>query len=225
MSRKIVASTLVLTLTLGLLVGFLADMPASRVPSVLAAACQAAHGLCNYGLDHTKTATLSVEHRTTGANTDPVEPDTGETWSITAYWNTAGVGNCLERSETASVDVDWNGSGWVVSNKSTTSNILDMKVCTAGLGCLSGGTLHDFEYQLAIDITDPVSLGLYSYNLRRVDFTASNIDDGNVLDLGVCTLGTSVTRTAASFSQSDSGPFECSFDCQSGAPSVTIAYQ
>jgi hypothetical protein len=157
MSRKIVVSTLVLTLTLGLLAGFLADVPASRVPQVLAAACKGPNGLCNGGLDPTKTATMNVEHSTVGGASVPVEPDSGESWTITAYWNTQYGTPCSERSETAGVDVDWNGSGWVVSNKSTTSNILDMKVCTAGLGCLSGGTLHDFEYQLAVDITELLS--------------------------------------------------------------------
>ena len=225
MSRKIVVSTVVLTLTLGLLAGFLADVPASRVPSVLAAACQAPNALCNGGADPTKTATMNVEHSTTGGASVPVEPDSGETWTITAYWNTQYGTPCSERSETASVDVDWNGSGWVVSNKSTTSNILDMKWCTTDVGCESGGTLHDSGYQLAVDITDRVTVGPNTYNLRLVTFTASNIDDGYELDLGTCTLGNSVTPTSSSFSGSDSGSFECSFDCQTGAPTVNITYQ
>lgn len=225
MDRKIVVSTLVLTLTLGLLAGFLADGPASRVPPVLAAACQAAHGLCNYGTDHTRTATLNVEHSTSGGSTTPVEPASGETWTITAYWDTATGVPCLEHSETASVDVDWNGSSWVVSNKSTTSNILDMKVCTTDTGCQSGGTLHDSGYQLAVDITNPVTISGTPYNLRLVTFTSSSVDDGYELNLGTCTLGNSVTPTSDSFSQSDAGPFECDFACQSGAPTVNITYE
>jgi len=217
-----VVSTLVLTLTLGLVAGFLADVPASRVPPVLAAACQPFNGYCSGGTDLTKTATMNVEHSTVGGAAVPVEPDSGETWTIIAFWNTApGGGPCLEYSEQASVDVDWNGSSWVVSNKSTTTNILDMKVCTTDVGCESGGTLHDSGYQLAVNITDPVG----AYNLRLVSFASSSIDDGYELNLGTCTLGDSVTPTSASFVASDSGPFECSYECQTGAPTAYILYE
>jgi hypothetical protein len=206
----------------GLVGGFLMGAP-SEVPPVYAAACQAANGVCSGGSDTTKTATLNVSHQTLGAV--PVEPDDGETWTIKAYWNdNVAPPPCTERTETASVDVSWNGSSWVVSNKSTTDNIVDMRVCTTDVGCASGGGTHDWKYQLAVDITDPVLYHSIPFNLRRVEFTSSSMDDGYELDLGNCTLGDSVSPTSASFSQADTGPFECSFMCQDGAPSVTITY-
>ena len=113
-------------LLLGLVVGFLADVRQGDVPSVGAAVCKASNGACTGG-DLTKTSALGVTHLTTnGENAIPVEPDTGESWAIKAYWNTAGSGvGCLEYTETATVDVDWNGSSWVLSNETVTAHILD----------------------------------------------------------------------------------------------------
>ncbi len=39
----------------------------------------------------------------------PVEPRSGESWSITGYWNTADV-PCSQHQETATVDAYWNGT-------------------------------------------------------------------------------------------------------------------
>jgi len=220
--RLLAVSTVVLSiLAVGVLLGSVAEFPAALAQVT---PCQVSNGLCSGGTDLTKTASLTVYHNTNDANVDPVEPDDGETWNIKAYWNTAPPSPCFEVSETASVEVSWNGTTWELSNTSTTTNIVGISVCHPGDLCSSGGTSHDFDYELIVDLTDPVASPLRVYNLRQVVFTTTSMDDGYVIDDQACTLGSSVTPSADSFTQTDLGPFECAFDCTASGPSVTITY-
>lgn len=229
MFRKIDRRLLIVGATgfalMALVAGFLAGAFAD-VPLVHAAACKWSNGLCNGGLDPTKTSSLTVNHNTADVNAYPVEPDDGESWSIVAYWNTAipYPYTCFEHSETATVDVSWNGTAWVLSNESTTTNIIDITVCNPDDYCSSSGTAHEYAYELIVDINDPVTLGLTSYNLRQVVYTTTDMDDGYEIDMPGCTLGDSVSPAADSYSQTDSGAFECSYDCNASGPSVTIQY-
>jgi len=157
----------------------------------------------------------------------PVEPDSGESWGITAYWNTAGGGvNCLEIIENATVDVDWNGSSWVLSNKTLTANIVGIYLCSQdSLNCSTVNGTHSAGYKLVVDLTDPVGTGP-PYNLRKVDYATTSVDDGYELDMEQCTLGGSVSPTSQSFSQTDTGGFECELTCSTiSGPSLTIAYE
>jgi hypothetical protein len=215
---------LVLVLTVGLVAGFLADFSASEVPAVFAWACQPANGAC-VPSSATKTSALTVEHKKT--NTDPVEPDDGETWNIVAYWNT-NTGPCAQYTETASVEVSWDGSDWVLSNKNLTTNIVSISVCDASMECshdVDGD--HAWGYKLIVAINDPLAAG---FNLRQVVYTTTSVDDGYELDTDTCELGSSVSPTTQSFSQTDTGVFtlvggRCPYGCSVTGASVTIIYE
>lgn len=213
-----------------------ADQPASFAPVPVAWAinCQPANDTCGSN-DLTKTSVMTVKHETTPVmGSDKVEPDTGETWTITATWvqATQPIGQCQSRNETAYVDVDWSGTGWTTSNESLTTNILDIAVCDVAMCESSGGAKHGHSYKLFVDITDITST---TFNLQSVAFVASNIDDGNVLDpAGGPTdceqLGATVSPVASTYSNTDSpGNWtnRCPFACNTGGstPSVTITYQ
>jgi hypothetical protein len=60
-----------------------------------------------------------------GGSTYLVEPNSGESWTITAHWQAAAA--CVTPyTEVATVDVDWNGSVWVLSNETLTDSIVDI---------------------------------------------------------------------------------------------------
>ncbi len=93
---------------------------AGRVAPVLAGAC-GLHSSCPFG-DTTRTSSLTVYHETT--SNEAVEPDTGETWEITARYTLQTLGtacDCADRTVQATVEVDWTGSGWTAT-------------CTSGCG-------------------------------------------------------------------------------------------
>ncbi|MFQ5517221.1 MAG: hypothetical protein ACE5E8_06570, partial [Acidimicrobiia bacterium] len=141
-------------------------------------------------------------------NNTPVEPDDGETWDITAYWNTA-TAPCQQYTETASVEVSWNGTGWVLTNKTTTTNITAIDVCD--LDTCSAEDTHSWGYELRENIVDPVTVGLPVYHLRQVVYTTTAEDDGFELDTANCTLGNAVSPDSASYNATDPGPFECAY--------------
>lgn len=218
--RKTVLFVVVVIAVSSLVGGFLMGGP-SEVPPAYAAACQVANGACTWP-DTSKTSTLEVDHFKSAT---PVEPDS-TTWAITAYWNTA-LATCYERSETAYVTVSWDGSGWSTSSTTLTAAINAIGVCETPDMC-EKVDLHAYGYKLIVDITDPSGPG-NAYNLRRVVYTTTDLNDGNELDTSACSLGSSVTPTADSFSQTDWGPFtpgggSCPYGCSVGGPSVTITY-
>ncbi len=82
---------------------------------------------------------------------------------------------------------------------------------------------HSAGYRLVVDLRDPVGCCL---NLRQVAYTTTAVDDGHELDLAACRLGSRVSPTSQSFSQTDTGGFECELGCDSiSGPALTIAYQ
>ncbi len=222
MSKKLAVSVGVVVLTLGVVTGYLADAPRSEVPEAFAAVCKSANQECLY--DTTKTSTLTVSHVYDPESTNTaVEPDTGESWSIAAYWNTALPIPCFQWTETATVDVDWNGRAWVLSNKTLTANIVDIQLCSTDMWCTNLSEDHTYGYKLIVDINDP-DLSING-NLRQVVYTTSSVDDGHLLNLGPCSLGSSVSPTTQSFSETDSGAFECGFDCDASGPSLVFEYE
>ncbi len=209
--------------TLALVAGLLAGAPPGEVREVLAEVpCKYANQVCLY--DVTKTSTLTVSHVYDPESTNTaVEPDTGESWRITAYWNTPPPIPCFQATETATVDVDWNGSAWVLSNKSLTTNIVDIQLCSTDMYCTTPTEDHAYGYTVIVDINDPIQFG--THHLRQVVYTTSAVDDGHLLNLGTCSLGNSVSPTTQSFSQTDSGAFECAFDCDASGPSIILEYE
>jgi hypothetical protein len=202
-----------------LLGGFLVGLPHKTPPPVLAASCQPAHQTCAGGLDPTKTAVLTVSHQASGPVW--VEPNTGETWDIAATWNSAGVICPNPTIEVAAVTVDWNGSGWTLSNKNLTAHIVDIQVCDVSGSC--GTAVGPRAYKFRIDVKDP---GPGGQNLQSVAFTTTSVDDGLTIDNSNCTTTTTaVSPTSQTFSATDYGSFECDYACANvTGPSLTITY-
>jgi hypothetical protein len=205
--------------TVVLLSGFLVGLPHKTPPPVLAASCQIAHQTCAGGLDPTKTAVLTVLHQVSGGTW--VEPNTGESWDITATWNSAGVLCPNPTVQVATVTVDWNGSGWTLSNKNLTGDIVDVQVCNISGSC--GSAVGPRAYKLRVDINDPIA---GPQNLQSVAFVTTSVDDGFTIDLSSCTTTTTaVSPTSQTFSATDYGSFECDYACANvTGPSLTITY-
>lgn len=201
-----------------LLAGFLAATP-QGTEIVYAAACKASNGYCPPDV---RTSAIDVTHVVPGggATDTPVEPDDGESWSITAYWNDT-VYPCSEHYETATVDVSWSGTAWVLSNKSTTTNITDIQICNEDT-CAEVDT-HSYGYRMYVELNDDLALGT-THHLRQVVYTTTAVDDGAELDASACTLGTSVTPDSQTFSATDSGSFECYYSCDNAGTSIRISY-
>jgi len=58
-----------------------------------------------------------------------------------------------------------------------------------------------------------------------VTFATTSVDDGYELDTSRCTLGSAVSPTSQTFSVSDTGAFECGFDCDVTAPSLLLTFE
>lgn len=74
-----------------------------------------------------------------------------------------------------------------------------------------------------MDIVDPqVPTG---FNLREVIYTTTSVDDGVLVTSSGCATGSTVSPSSQTFTQTDSGAFECSYDCANIAgPLLTITY-
>lgn len=207
-----------------------------NVPPVYAA-CGAAYSCV---LDPTATSVLDVDHLN-DACTRQVEPDTGETWHITAYWraDTVPPAACecaaaLQASVYATVT--WtDGSGWSTSCTGCDANgpIRSVTVCNAG-SCGGQNELDNgYAYRLLVDINHtsawlcPVDENLYSVYLSSVAYQTTAVDDGNLVDLSVspCTEGTAVSPTSQTWSATDNGAFECGLSCDDSGASTTILYR
>jgi hypothetical protein len=199
----------------GLVAGFLAGVPA-KVPPALAAACKSSNGPCVPGF---RTAAVDVTHGVPGASVTPVEPDTGEKWTITGYWNTDTVPICYQLTYTATASVAWTGSGWELSDVATTFGVMDVDICDEST--CDKVDLHGYGYRLSAKLRDPDG-GFY---LRQVVFEASDVDDGQELDTSMCSLGTAVRPTEVSFTATDSGPFGCGYSCDEIGASLLISYE
>jgi hypothetical protein len=207
------------TVAVVLAVGILAGIP-EEVPAVFAAACKYANAYCIAGY---RTAAVDVRHGVEGgASITPVEPDDGETWSITAFWNTAPPLPCFENQEAASATVSWTGSTWQLSNVTLTANITDIDVCD--FQTCDAVDVHSHGYRLVAKVVDPHLPGGI-HNLRQVVFATTSVDDGYELDTSTCTLGTSVSPTSQTFSATDSGGFECGYSCDNSGTNLLITYE
>lgn len=208
------------------------------VPSIaVAQACNSNPNNC--GMDTTRTSSLTVYHSYTNddVNFFPVEPDTGETWSVTAWYRlvTAFTGcDCALRSDTVAVDVDWNGTSWVASCTGCGggSPILGVSVCPVD-GCGEGVSLdHSWAYELIVDVDNNVLFNCGHLTqtgaLKQVDYSATSIDDGDRIDLTECAEDLVVTPSAVGtgYIASDTGAFECPFTCEDASgPTLTIYYE
>jgi hypothetical protein len=135
----------------------------------------------------------------------------------------------------------------------TNGPIYGVSVCDTG-SCQRGGTTRAYAYKLLVDLADNLAFncplgGAPPKWLTRVDYTTTAVDNGNKLDLSTCTLGAAVSGldsciassyspdlstctlgaavspTSQTWSATDTGPFECAFNCQASGPQIDIRYQ
>jgi len=147
----------------------------------------------------------------------PVEPDTGEHWTVTARW-TYGA---LSYYEYGSLDVDWNGSSWVISNAGTTSNIFGYNICD-GAECGSQLDPHGYGYRLQAGVNTAVP----PYGIYSVTFTVSSVDDGYTLTGTPCDYDTAVSNPEPYvYGAIDYAPFEINMSCSNTGTSLSIPYE
>lgn len=219
----------VAALGLGILAGVVQD-----VPPVFAAVCQVANVGCTWP-DVTKTSAMEVDHKTTAAYEGGsiwVEPDDGETWEITATWATAPPPECFQTSETAYATVSWNGSAWVLSSVTTTTNIVGISICQGDECDAGGASTHSWQYKLIVSIKDPVGT-ITLYHLRDVRYQTTSVDTGYTIasasgpddcDLDAAVSPTSQTNTAYDDPATTWNAARCTFACTVSGGSITIFY-
>ena len=192
----------------------------------------------NCGGDQTVTSSLTVKHaedNPSGAS-DAVEPDDSETWSITTTYDSViipGEPQCsCSQVQTVNVTavVTWTGSTYEVSCSgcdAVNGPIFDVDVCTQST-CTSGSTIHSPQYELIVDMdhtiqwTCPTDGLMYLAHPTQVDYRTTAVDDGDELES--CNEVAEVSPTSQKWSATDTGTFECAFDCTADGPSVTILY-
>jgi hypothetical protein len=165
----------------------------------------------------------------------PVEPDSGETIEITAYWDaqeTAGMGCTCQQTATASVDVDvtWSDTtGWsavCTGCNSVGGPIYRVSVCSVG-DCGSGITIDNgWSYELIVDLDKKNGAcgGINDGYLSHVEYETTSVDDGNLLNTTLCTEGSSMSPDSQTFTAMDS-TFDCVFSCASASgPTMDFTY-
>jgi hypothetical protein len=182
--------------------------------------------------DGTLTSALHVDHfiGPTATYGEPVEPDDGETWEINAVWAAPYTGGgacaCSEVSSSVMAEVTWDGSDWQVSCTGCnpgTGPILDVAVCS-GDTCSDGNT-HGWSYTIEVDVVGVQvgALGCARF-LERVEYTTTDIADGNVIDPDECTEGARVSPLYEPVMATDYGAFECAFTCSAAPVTTGIVY-
>jgi hypothetical protein len=229
--RLVVMTILVVTVAAG---AALAGAPL-KVPPVCAA-CAGVLPQCQQG-DDTLTSRLDVSH-TTEAVTLPVEPDDGETISITAVWATPydilpSSCQCQEVSAQASATVTWTGNAWSLSTSGTSplGPIFSISLCAGDDtdSCTDGDTTHSWAYSLIVDVARTngywcvPAMWWRTGNLHRVVYTTTSVDDGDVID-ETCAEAGAVSPTSQSWSATDYGPWECAYDCDASGASMGVLY-
>jgi hypothetical protein len=193
-----------------------------------------------------EVSAITVVHADPGLTSDvPVEPDTGETIDITAYWDTRVIDNspcvCAQTASAGvAVDVVWSdATGWSATCTGCDAlNVPIYRVSVCGVGeCASGTSIDNgWSYELIVDIAKNNGTCIEDPNgfpnpvagwLSHVDYATTAVDDGNLIDTTTCTEGLSVSPTSQVFTVTDSGGgFDCNFTCASAAgPTMTITYE
>ena len=232
-SRVLVfTGVLVATLVAGLLTGIVGGVPEAL------AACGAPNP-CPGG-DLSRTSVLSVYQVYDPEYTNlAVEPNTTDYWDITPVWATAyddpSPCDCVETTFPVSVAVSWSDANHAWSVSCTGCNALygpvySVGVCLEGSYCGSPTVDNSTGYKLYADVEETylyycAGYGYVPAYLVRVEYDSTAVDDGNLVNLQACTEGSSVSPISQSWSQTDYGPLECTYDCSQSGPSVTIEYE
>lgn len=86
-------------------------------------------------------------------------------------------------------------------------------------------------YELIVDLVANAAFTCFGQpqlgKLIDVAYETSSVDDGYpIVNTTTCALGSVVSPTSQTFSQTDSGTFECAFTCAGAdGPGVTITYE
>ena len=187
----------------------------------------------------TQISAVTVYHTSGVTNTVPVEPDTGETIEVTAYWDAlefAGGGcSCHQTaSSSVTVDVDWNEStdtwDYSCTGCSGAGPIYGVTVCHVD-GCGTMGAIANaWAYELVVQVAKNNGLctlggGSVGY-LSHVDYETTAVDDGDTIRTSNCTELAAVSPTSQSFSVTDNGAFECTYSCAvASGPVLYITYE
>jgi hypothetical protein len=148
----------------------------------------------------------------------PVQPDTGEHVNVTVTFAQPPPG--APRQVVGWVDVDWDGSDWVLSNAYAPAGIDGYAICDAE-ACGSQLDPHGYGYKLQVQTIPPG--GGYYTNL--VEFLVSSVDDGYTLTGSPCDEDTLVSNPPPYvFGVTDTGPFETLPDCGNTGASLAIPY-
>lgn len=202
------------------------------LPMVAEATC----GLNNCG-GTTQVSAITVYHTSGVTNTVPVEPDSGETIEVTAYWDTlssAGGGCVCHQTATSSVtvDVDWNEAtdtwDYSCTGCSGAGPIIDVTVChVSGCGTM-GAVANAWSYELVVQIAKNRGMcdGVWPGFLSHVTYETTSVDDGDTIRTANCTELDPVSPTTQTFSVTDNGTFECTFTCAAAAgPTLFLTYE
>jgi len=231
----------VLGLSAGLVYGLLPLMPfgddvASFLPSAPVASAQPYCGqplpVCN-PTDLNVTSGLDVYHRVSpgGITDDPVQLNNSERVTITAYWSLLpNLGACScgqEISQTVTIDPTLSGTSWTGTCTGCNAGgpIYAVVICDINADdCLS----YDGDYRLNVNVVQSNGGGSGGCAgnprfLNRVEYTITNINNGDAYDASTCVLGAAVSPTTNSFTATDFGAFECAFNCEVG-PSLTVTF-
>lgn len=203
----------------------------TSIPRAYAIDCQPANNTCTN--DATKTSALSVDHRsgTPPGATTVVTPNTGEDWDFTVTWVVAPPCNPGESvEENGSFDVDWNGSGWTLSNANLPAHVNNISICDTSFTCASLNPSR--SYKVILDVDDNFlhnfGGGNVQVNLQSVDYATDSVDNGLRFTNMLCSTTTAVTPTSQSWGGQDApGDWtgRCPFNCTVGTgASVTITY-
>jgi hypothetical protein len=206
--------------------------PNADVPTAYCVDCQPVNPTCVPD-DITKTSAMDVEYLEPKLS-DPdefIEPYGTTSWRITAYWWKTPPPTCYDYYQVAYVDVTWNGSDWVLSNKTLTGSIVNIDICD-GAECSGTSGTHSWNYKLIVDIKDPEPTT--NYNLRRVYYQTTSVPDGYEIQFNHAhtqcdSLGSSVSPTSQSFGSYDDSTYwyspRCPFSCDVVGGDMTITYE
>jgi hypothetical protein len=207
----------------------------AALPTVAQAWC----GTNNCTAYNKMTAAVTVVHADPSGSSlaigDPVEPDTGETIRIDAYWDapvTAGDGcSCIQTAAaTVYVHVDWSDTtGWTATCtgcSATLGPIYRVSVCPMG-ECGSGINVDNgWSYELIVEAvrTNGVCNIVHDGILSHVDFTTTAVDDGDIIDTSNYSEGSAVGPDSQTNTATDS-TFDCVYSCASASgPTLSIDY-
>jgi hypothetical protein len=149
----------------------------------------------------------------------PVQPDTGEHVAVTVNF-AIDFPPGGPRQVVGWVDVDWNGSNWVLSNAYAPAGIAGYTICSAE-DCGSQVDPHGYGYKLQVGTQPPIG-----YHTSLVEFLVSSADDGYTLTGSPCDQDTLVSNPPPYvFGVTDTGPFETLPDCANSGATLAIPYE